>query len=80
MNIAEILENCCWSVICESYSNGDDSSIEWLVVGYYMSKPHQRVLGHAGECGGVESAIKMAIETTKENQYNYLYEYSPLTQ
>lgn len=45
MNLLDILEKECWSLICENHSNGDDCSIGWVVVGYFMDKPYERVIG-----------------------------------
>ena len=71
----DVLEGNCWSLICESYSNGDDASMEWLVIGYYMAHPFERVLGHASEEQGPKAAINIALETTKDSQYDYIFPY-----
>jgi hypothetical protein len=74
MNISEILQENCWSVIC-SNNNGDDAEITWLVVGYFMEKPQQRVIGQASEIDGVNGAIKDALSTVKDYPHAYQYEY-----
>ena len=75
MNIDEILEGYCWSIICDSYGNGVDSEIIWLVVGYFEAAPYQRVIGQANESEGVKGAIKDALDTVKNDSYAYQYAY-----
>jgi len=75
MNIAEILQDHCWSIICSNVENGDDADINWLVIGYFMAAPYQRVIGQASELEGVSGAIKDALNTVKNDTYAYQYEY-----
>ena len=65
-----------WDLVCVSYSHGDDSSCEWQVVGHYMSKPYNRVLGFTCDEDSPHKAIKHALETTKGSVYDYLYEFN----
>ena len=46
-NRLNALESCCWDVRFESHSNGmgGDYSIGIEIVGHYMGKPCERVLG-----------------------------------
>jgi len=74
-DLARIIEAQCWSVICESYSHGDDSSIGWVVVGYFMSAPFERVIGRANEGGGPSGAVKDALVTIDDDAYAYQCEY-----
>lgn len=43
----DALEKECWSLKCESYSNGDagDAEVGWEVISHHMAKPHERVEG-----------------------------------
>lgn len=75
MDIANILEGNCWSAICESYSHGDDSSIGWVIVGYFMAAPFERVIGRSDEVGGLTGAIKDALETIDGDSYAYQHAY-----
>ena len=75
MKIDKILESYCWSVICDSHDNGEDSDIIWLVVGYFQAAPYERVIGQADESEGVKGAIKDALNTVKDDSYAYQHEY-----
>ena len=76
LDVALIMQANFWSVICESVDHGDDSSVNWLVVGYWMAKPFCRVVGMADEHQGVIGAVNNAIELTKLDSEHYLYEYT----
>ena len=75
IKLDEIIDAQCWSVICESYSHGDDSSIGWVVVGYFMSAPFERVIGRSDESGGSKAAVLDALKTIKYDSYAYQHEY-----
>lgn len=71
----DALAGNCWDLRCINESNGDDSSYCWVVVGHYMAKPYQRVLGFTNEEDRPELAVQHAINTTKKSSYDYLYEF-----
>lgn len=43
--LLEIINDNCWDVRYLSSSNGDDCDVGIEIVGHYMAKPHERVLG-----------------------------------
>lgn len=77
MNYIEVLEGNCWSLICESYSNGEDASTGWVVVAYFMAEPFERVVGYSDESQGPTAAIEMAVKITEHDSYNFLHAYEP---
>lgn len=44
------LEKECWSLKCESYSNGDagDAEVGWEVISHHMAYPKERLEGQGG--------------------------------
>lgn len=67
--LLETLDEMCWDVRCISL----EESWMWQVVGNYMGDKPYRVLGESWESEGLCKAIEQAIETTKDDHYNYLY-------
>lgn len=75
LKLYDALANNCWSLICRDLSNGEDSSVGWCVVGYFMAKPYERVIGECFDEDKPERAIKDALDTVKNDSYAYLYSY-----
>jgi hypothetical protein len=48
VDLLKVLEDECWDLRCvdEPTPGGDDGDIAWQVVGHWMSKPQERVIGY----------------------------------
>ena len=67
-----VLDAECWDVRC---INLEDTWM-WQIVGHYMGDKPLRILGESWEAEGLAKAIAQAVETTKDDQYNYLYQFT----
>jgi hypothetical protein len=64
-----------WALIPVSVSHGDDASMMWVVVGYFMGNMPERVIGECWDEDNPHLAIDDALNTIKGNSYAYKYEY-----
>lgn len=56
----KVLEDSCWDLRCVDVQSGfDDSDIEWQIVGHWISKPQERVIGRGSNA---VAAIKDAMQ------------------
>lgn len=43
LELLTLAESECWTIRCQSYTNGDDGDVGWEVVSYHMAEPRERV-------------------------------------
>lgn len=70
-----ILAAHAWALIPVSISHGDDASMMWVVVGFFMGDKPERVIGECWDEDQPHLAIEDALETIKDGSYAYKYEY-----
>ncbi|HIF9337727.1 hypothetical protein [Photobacterium damselae] len=64
-----------WALIPLNCWHGDDASIMWVVVGYFMGEKPERVIGECWDEDRPHLAIDDALKTIESGAYSYKYEY-----
>ena len=64
-----------WALIPVNISHGDDASMMWVVVGFFMGNKPQRVIGECWDEDNPHLAIEDALKTIENDAYAYKYEY-----
>ncbi len=71
----KILAAHSWALIPVDINHGDDASMMWVVVGYFMGNKPARVIGECWDEDKPHLAIDDALETIKDGAYAYKYEF-----